>query len=282
MIHKITTLITIILMLAVSAPLQAQDDAKKKSIQIKKNSEYIYGEAAGEDEDVCYEIAREKLMEKIKKHLQENGGETNIDAFIIENLQSKTHKLTYERTLQIKVVCLYVHKNDIIPIYSVDEKKETDTTVKIIETADTAKRTKESTAEEKKEEPLKETPIEIIAEENPVNPVKAETNIETAKKIKTDNPTYTAREKEILDNILGMSNYKEIQQYLDKEKNTSYDIKYRLVKKDDVKDCFWLIFNASQELIAAFDKELKNIMSTETKTWEDYAKYPKMWIIIYK
>ena len=55
-------------MLAVSAPLQAQDDAKKKSIQIKKNSEYIYGEAAGEDEDVCYEIAREKLMEKIKKH----------------------------------------------------------------------------------------------------------------------------------------------------------------------------------------------------------------------
>ena len=45
---------------------QSVDELKKQVNTIKKSSDYIYGQAAGEDETVTYKIAYETFLQKVK------------------------------------------------------------------------------------------------------------------------------------------------------------------------------------------------------------------------
>lgn len=90
---------------------------KQKVLSVKKSKDYIYGEATGDNEDDCYAIAKEKLLAKVKEYIATDPELSQADGVIIDNVSHKTKKLTYERSLSIKVVCLYVSKKDILPLH---------------------------------------------------------------------------------------------------------------------------------------------------------------------
>ena len=268
----------------------AQQDAYKQAIAIKKNSDYIYGEASGDDEEACYEMAREKLLTKVQNFVSNQPELSSADGFVVDNIKSKTKKLTYERSIQIKVVCVYVHKKDILPLYKSKNQEKEEAPV-IVED-----KTEQPKVEEQKIVLVPKQEVEVpkarqvkdkIQQEELVSVIEDITLVEAEKEVTVERVvpelTYTSRVNEILGTVLKMTNYEDIYNYLDNEKNTRYDIRFKLVKQEFVEDCFWLIFNPSRELIAAFDKKrVTNLMDAEGKGWESYKNYPKMWIHIYE
>lgn len=101
-----------------AVPAFSQDeDAKKTALSIKKNPDFIYGEAAGDDSDeALYQMAQEKLIERIKLYVASNPELSAADGVIIDRVQKKTKKITYTRGLETKVMCLYVKKDEILPL----------------------------------------------------------------------------------------------------------------------------------------------------------------------
>ena len=261
---------------------QQENVSRTQANAIKKNSDYIYGEAAGDDENICYEMAKEKLLSKVQSFVDNHPDLSAADAFIIDNIQSKTKKLTYERSIQIKVVCVYVHKSDILPLY----KSESIVV--------------EKTMEKPIEKPiLKEEEIKVISQKSTNANMVLESKEEAESYVdecftsdlggvsfKNNNIEktlkYSQRENEIISAILKMKKYEEIYNFLEKEKNYRYDVRFRLVKEDNVENCFWLIFDSDRNLIAIFDKEYSVIKDVNNKNWDGYKKYPKMWVYVYQ
>lgn len=270
---------------------QQENNVRTQANAIKKNSDYIYGEAAGDNEDVCYEMAKEKLLLKVQNFIDNQPDLSSADAVIIDNIQSKTKKLTYERSIQIKVVCVYVHKSDISPLYK-SENIVIEKTIEVPkEETDVKEEEVKVVTQQEKEEKIviesKEEVVESVDELNKENSLLENSTPVVVNVSPIDNNIekpliYSQRENEILTAILKMKQYKEIYDYLEKEKTTRYDVRFKLVKEADVNDCFWLIFDSKKNLVAIFDKKYSVIKGINDKTWEYYKNYPKMWIYVYE
>lgn len=274
-----------------------QDNVRTQANAIKKNSDYIYGESAGDNEEECYEMAKEKLLSKVQSFIANQSELSTADAVIVDNIQSKTKKLTYERSIQIKVVCVYVHKSDILPMYKSKTNvlvkanvKPAEKTIEKEEEANVVYQQEEvkNVVLESKEEVIELELVEEKIKDNKNNTVQEKTNPQIKTEFSVDNSniekplTYSKRENEIISAILKMKQYNEIFDFLEKEKNTRYDIRFKLVKEIDVEDCFWLVFNPDRKLIAVFDKEHSVIQGSKDKRWDSYKNYPKMWIYVYE
>lgn len=257
-----SSILTLCMLCICLFPIYGQNDVKTQTYAIKKSADYLYGEAAGDDETACYEIAKEKLLTKISAFIQQQSDSASVDAYMINNIKSKTKKLTYARSIRIKVVCVYVEKKDIIPLYKTEVAEvESDTLVEI--------------------------PVEISVEipilqqnsDSVMRNIIADSSSVAA--LSLENMDYTKREKEVLAEVLSLKTYNDIYQYLNGEKNTHYDVRFKLVKHEDAAGCFWLIFDTSQKLVAAFDKQrIVNLLDVNGEKWTYYSRHPKMWIQI--
>ena len=83
---------------------QSVDELKKQVNTIKKSSDYIYGQAAGEDETVTYKIAYETFLQKVKTYIQNNPALKDAEAVLLPTINSKVKKISFERYINSKVV----------------------------------------------------------------------------------------------------------------------------------------------------------------------------------
>lgn len=174
-------------------PIYGQNDVKTQTYEIKKSADYLYGEAAGDDETACYEIAKEKLLAKVSAFIQQQSDGASVDAYMINNIKSKTKKLTYARSIRIKVVCVYVEKKDIVPLYKTEVAEvESDTLV---------------------ETPV-EMPVEMpVLQQNSDSVIEVKNNIADSSSVAApslENMDYTKREKEVLAEVLSLKTYNDI------------------------------------------------------------------------
>lgn len=276
----------ILLSIIVCFPSVAQntDENKSKVLSIKKSKEYIYGEGTGENEDDCYAIAKEKLMDKVKTYIANDPELSKADGVVIDNVKNKTKKLTYERTLSIKVVCLYVKKSDIIPIYNSSTNSDnadsgTSTTEKVptisIIPPKTAKKDKEKKKEEKEEK--KTESAEQVMIQNP----STVTTLETIVELKGN---YTNSERNLLEKLIVLKKYNEVKNFLSAYKENSRNILYRLEKSGfAMRECYWVVFDKNQNVIAILNKDKNvNILTNSSVSSSTYNNYPKYWIQIYE
>ena len=272
------------------------DDAKKAALSIKKNSEYIYGEAAGDDsEDVLYEMAHEKLVERIKQYVASQPNLSAADGVLIDRVRQKTKKITYTRGIETKVLCLYVKKDEILPL-SMNAKGNSDLVVSNTASSKPAakeqpvKRATEATDSKERQQALQGVESEhaktALETEKSVssNSIRTEdvedndadeadlTEEEMAQIAEELTPTqykmledlvaegeddpYVQKRVMLLAVISKLETYDRIQRFLLKRQVNGSGIMYKLTTSFDREGCFWAIFNGRKELVALLSPDL--------------------------
>lgn len=293
--NKILLLLLAFFVLTTSAYAQGEDP-KKAALSIKKNSEYIYGEAAGDDsEDVLYEMAHEKLVERIKQYVASQPNLAAADGVLIDRVRQKTKKITYTRGIETKVLCLYVKKAEILPLAK-NAQEKADLVV-------SNSASEEPVAEEplSKDEPQVGDLRERQAALHTIEQKRHEAEMETGKSISYENITIedpkdadsdegdlseedmakmaeelTPAQYKMLEDIVAegeddpyvqkrvmllavvskLKTYDRVQRFLLKRQVNDGGLIYKLTTSFDHEDCFWAIFNGRQELVALLSPDL--------------------------
>lgn len=263
--------IVILMSVFICLTSEAQDanEDKSKVLTIKKSKEYIYGEGTGENEEDCYAIAKEKLMDKVKAYIAKDPELSKADGVVIENVKNKTKKLTYERTLRIKVVCLYVKKSDIYPIYRSDSL--TDSEKQLQDDRDTQTISIISTKKNEEEETSQTETVDTETTSNP--PITKEII-----------GNYSETEHDLLQKLIPLKKFQEVKSLLAAYKESNRNILYRLEKSGfNMRECFWVVFDKEQNVVALLDKEKTfNILNNSSVSPDTYYNNPKYWIQIYE
>lgn len=299
----------------VTAQTQKTDEAKVQALKVKKNVDYIYGEASGDSEEGLYEAAHDVLVNRIQNFVATQNDMGEADGFLVENIQKKCKRISYTRNLKTYVVCLYVKKSDIQPLYR-NKNSETDVEPETEDTADEVPVVKPSA----KAEPVQESPKETVVPEpvesrEPVSkvpePVSKTPKTETPKpatelpKQEVPEPVSEApkpetkpaekpvpvaalsacseKERAVLGTILGMKTYGEVEGMLKKRKLRNHDVMYGLVADMEQKDCFWVVFDKERHVVVVLDKsasvDLKSGAAVNGRA--TYLKHPKLWLQIF-
>lgn len=282
-------------MLTTSAFSQ-EDEAKKAALSIKKNSEYIYGEAAGDDsEDVLYELAHEKLVERIKQYVASQPNLAAADGVLIDRVRQKTKKITYTRGIETKVLCLYVKKEEILPLTK-NAKENADLVVS--NSSSTKSVVKEQAVENKleatnlgeRQQTLQEVEQKRIEAESKEDKSLSRNNvqIEDTKEIdgeevdvteeemaeiaeeltpaqykmledliaEGEDDPYVQKRVMILAVVSKLKTYERVRRFLLKRQVNDSGLMYKLTTSFDHEGCFWAIFNGRQELVALLSPDL--------------------------
>ena len=259
---------------------QSVDELKKQVNTIKKSSDYIYGQAAGEDETVTYKIAYETFLQKVKTYIQNNPALKDAEAVLLPTINSKVKKISFERYINSKVVCLYINKKDIVPLYKDNiiavNDKEFSNSLQI--TNDTVFTEKVSFAEKSnsiKADLNSNQGVEIsdVSEEKIESLV---SKVEYAISI-TDEKTSL-----LLTDISNAGNFDAINGILQQRKTEHHDIMFKPTMDFNINNAFWAIFDRTKKLIALLDKEKRTDLLTNTPIdISTYKDKPKIWIQIY-
>jgi hypothetical protein len=283
-----TKLIFMFVLLICPCSFQAQNqDSQKEVIAIKKDSKkYIYGEGTGQNEEDAYAIAKERLLFNVKRYVASDSELSTANGIVLDKIQSKTKKLTYENDFSFKVVCLYINKNDIIPLFvsnsniKENEKSNDDEQNKIANNDNQEKVDKNSTHEKmhvlsnskKEKQKILKSSVEPLTDSDNSYNIK---DTEYTKNM-------TEREKVIIGNVSKLKSYSEIKEYLSFQKSNNNDIQFGLVRMALMRNhCYWLILTTDKKLIAIIDPNISINLLDKTKVEiSDYKDNPKLWLQI--
>ena len=92
---------------------------------IKRNrTEYIFGESTGSTEEEAYELANEKFMSNLQNYIESMPELKDAFAVMMPTINKSIKKISFDRRVNVKVVCLYINKADIKPLYKNVEGKQ--------------------------------------------------------------------------------------------------------------------------------------------------------------
>lgn len=274
---------------------QTADDLKRQMNNIKKSTDFIYGQAAGEDEDVTYNIAYEMFLQKVRSYIQTDSVLKDAEAVLLPTIKSKVKKISFERHINSKVVCLYVNKKDLQPLYKenfIPVKAGPASTVTPVK-ADPAPAVipeKDGLATHKE---CADTLVNVIPEGKnvedsislhkgpPLNEVRPETTpVEERTKITVT--AADAKSSALLTDISNAGFFDEIKILLERKKSLSHDIMFKATMNFNVQNAYWAIFDKTKRLIALLDMEKKiNLLTNREVDSQTYSGNPKIWIQIY-
>lgn len=274
---------------------QTADELKRQMNNIKRSSDYIYGQAAGEDESVSYNIAYEMFLQKVRAYIQTDSVLKDAEAVLLPTIKSKVKKISFERHINSKVVCLYVNKKDLQPLYKenfIPVKAGSASTVTPVK-ADPAPAVipeKDGLATHKE---CADTLVNVIPEGKnvedtislhkgpPLNEVRSETTpVEERTKITVT--AADAKSSALLTDISNAGFFDEIKILLERKKSLSHDIMFKATMNFNVQNAYWAIFDKTKRLIALLDMEKKiNLLTNREVDSQTYSGNPKIWIQIY-
>lgn len=255
---------------------QELTDLKKEFNSIKKDPEYIYGQSSGESEDKCYEIAYEEFLAKLKEYISENDKLKNASAVILQNMQKSARKISFERYLNCKVVCVYINKNDIKSVSSSNVIETSNGNVPIIveninANKDEADKDIVSDSPHTMTEPIQTTDNNEVKEAASIASEKETINVGSTK------------ENEILNEVANLSDFLKIIEYLKNRKSSTHDVVFKAsIQYGNVVNSYWLVFDRNKKLIAlqSKDKTIDLLTNRPTNSTE-YSNSPKVWLQIY-
>lgn len=247
------------------ASAMAERVEKSVATKIKKNANVIYGEATGKTENEAYNEAFNELMYNLREFREQNPDFVSADGILVQNIQSKAKRISYMKNVETEAVCVYVFIEDIAPLYGTsattlensntlvimdkpvepvvekkDEKKAESAAPKVVEQKATA-------VAEQKAAAVTETKPKPVVEQKEDKPV--------AVAAKADLSGFTTKEKAVLEELSNLSDYRDIRAYLDQRKNKRYDIMFKVLRTpDQTQNCFWIIVDANDQLVAIIDK----------------------------
>lgn len=84
----------------------------------------------------------------------------------------------------------------------------------------------------------------------------------------------------VIDYVLKLKNYAELNKYLSERKSDKHDILYKLIRGDDgTRNCYWIVFDHQRTIVAVLDKTLtKDLLTGQTVDYNQYINYPKIWL----
>ena len=278
MTRKATILIFLATFLFTALNVYA-DDGRTEMLRVKKDSQYIYGEGTGETEEQCYEIAWDKLLTKIKDYIASQLELGDADGFLLNNVKQKTKTVSYNRTINIKVMCIYVKKSDITPLY------QTGSLNRPVVVADTS--STHITIEIREQEQAQDT-VQVStqiqerqAHEIPTVEQTQPVQIEASPNASADLTKYcTAKEISLIQALLQIKTYDQVKLVLQNRKSESSDVVYRLVKNiPNVSDCYWIVFDNARMVVAVLDKSGSiNLLNGSADSIDNYSSSPKLWL----
>lgn len=115
------TVLTILVMFAVSVVLFAQGDVKTRMNSIKKSSAYIYGEATLATSEDAVSAARENLLYSLKNFIKDNGEGLEIKDVNPEDLVNACEILSTPRGSMIRALG-FVHKSAFSNYVEIEEE----------------------------------------------------------------------------------------------------------------------------------------------------------------
>ena len=279
--------IAIAIALGFNAKAQDTSDPKKELNNIKKNPEYIYGQSAGENETTCYEVALDEFKMRLKEYIDSDSELSGAYAVILENVQKGVKKISFERYLNCKVVCVYIKKSDIKPLYKLDDSSASKQMIAIVEkeTKPAEKETKPVESEEKTIETAENaSPIVTQTDEVPAPAAGELAKVEPAVQnaavvISCEN----SKESEILTEVCSLKEYANIKKYLDNRKLSNHDVVFKgTTSYGTIVNAYWLVFSSKKALIAVLSKDKTiNLMTNSPVSQADYANSPKVWVQIF-
>ena len=259
---------------------QSVDELKKQVNTIKKSSDYIYGQAAGEDETVTYKIAYETFLQKVKTYIQNNPALKDAEAVLLPTINSKVKKISFERYINSKVVCLYINKKDIVPLY-----KDNIIAVNDKEFFNSLQITKDTVFTEKVSFAEKSNSIKADLNSNQgveISDVSEEKIESLVSKVEYAISITDEKTSLLLTDISNAGNFDAINGILQQRKTEHHDIMLKPTMDFNINNAFWAIFDRTKKLIALLDKEKRTDLLTNTPIdISTYKDKPKIWIQIY-
>ena len=259
---------------------QSVDELKKQVNTIKKSSDYIYGQAAGEDETVTYKIAYETFLQKVKTYIQNNPALKDAEAVLLPTINSKVKKISFERYINSKVVCLYINKKDIVPLY-----KDNIIAVNDKEFSNSLQITKDTVFTEKVSFAEKSNSIKADLNSNQgveISDVSEEKIESLVSKVEYAISITDEKTSLLLTDISNAGNFDAINGILQQRKTEHHDIMFKPTMDFNINNAFWAIFDRTKKLIALLDKEKRTDLLTNTPIdISTYKDKPKIWIQIY-
>lgn len=259
---------------------QSVDELKKQVNTIKKSSDYIYGQAAGEDETVTYKIAYETFLQKVKTYIQNHPALKDAEAVLLPTINSKVKKISFERYINSKVVCLYINKKDIVPLY-----KDNIIAVNDKEFSNSLQITKDTVFTEKVSFAEKSNSIKADLNSNQgveISDVSEEKIESLVSKVEYAISITDEKTSQLLTDISNAGNFDAINGILQQRKTEHHDIMFKPTMDFNINNAFWAIFDRTKKLIALLDKEKRTDLLTNTPIdISTYKDKPKIWIQIY-
>lgn len=251
-------------------------ELKREFNNIKKNPEYIYGQSSGENEEKCLEIAYDEFLAKLKDYISENDELKNASAVILQNMQKSAKKISFERYLNCKVVCVYVNKNDIKAISPSNVIETTNGNVPII-----VDNISENKAETNKDSIIGVTsivkePMNAVEKNDVINDISLTSEKSTIN-------VGSAKENEILNEVANLGEFPKIAEYLNNRKLSAHDVVFKATMQyGNVVNSYWLIFDRNKKLIAIQSKDkTMDLLSNKSTNSQEYSNNPKVWLQIY-
>ena len=247
-----TICISIICLLFTSALFaQTNTDKQKEEInKIKKNKNYIYGEATLPDQDEALKLAKEILIKNINDWVAGEKKMKQSEAVVIRDIIENSENINLMRGSMFRAF-VYVQKKNILPV------DDTDNAVVI----------SRSTSDQ-------EEPVIIVSDIQKVE--SGETNDETEYAPPVFNENDTA--SDILNRIMAITKSDDVLPFFKQLKANNKIIYGNMASLTSPADCYLLIYNREGRVVAILDKgHNKNLRTQEEDSTKNYSGCGAVW-----
>lgn len=248
------TIYTILFFLICSFALFAQETNEKQKIEInkiKKNKNYIYGEATLEDKDEALRLAKELLVKYIDEWVAGEKKMKGSEVVVIRDIMENSESINLMRGNMYRAF-VYVQKKNILPV------EDTDASVVLSRSTDS------------------EQGATIVVNDI-VKIDSVEEDIEWATQARADDTA-----QNILISILSIDKWEDIGPYFQdlKSKRKIVYGKYNTLTSAD--SCYLLIYNQGGNVVAVLDKgHQKNLKSQEEDSIKNYSGHGAIWFQLF-
>ena len=178
------------------------------------------------------------------------------------------------------MVCLYINKKDIVPLY-----KDNIIAVNDKEFSNSLQITKDTVFTEKVSFAEKSNSIKADLNSNQgveISDVSEEKIESLVSKVEYAISITDEKTSQLLTDISNAGNFDAINGILQQRKTEHHDIMFKPTMDFNINNAFWAIFDRTKKLIALLDKEKRTDLLTNTPIdISTYKDKPKIWIQIY-
>jgi len=230
---------------------QTNTDKQKDEInKIKKNKNYIYGEATLPDQDEAMKLAKEILIKNINDWVAGEKKMKQSEAVVIRDIIENGENISLMRGNMFRAF-VYVQKKNILPV------EDTDKSVVL----------SRSTSEN-------EEPVIVVSDIKKVEAKETEDATVSVPLIARADDTA----EDILTRILTITEFGDIGPYFQQLKANHKIVYGKYATMTSPENCYMLIYNKEGKVVAILDKgHRKNLRTQEEDSLKNYSGCGALW-----